>query len=102
MMLNPTIKLALNEWSKAKIDTENPNTLRDFSEITFGMQTAILKKVFKKLLSELPTKDNPTDFLIIGACGFASEEGADNPFIVVGEMAKYKGFINKKIKEKDS
>lgn len=101
MMLNPTIKLALNEWSKAKIDPEKPNTLRDFSEITFGMQTAILKKVFKKLLSELPTKDNPTDFLIIGACGFSGEEGTDNPFIIVGEMAKYKGFINKKIKEKN-
>lgn len=102
MILNPKIKLALNDWAKAKTDTSTPSTLKDFSDISFGIQTAILKKAFKKLLTVLPTKENPIDFLLIGACGFKGEQKDDNPLIVIGEMTKYKGFVNKKIKEKDN
>lgn len=101
MILNPSIKLALNEWSKSQLDLSNPSTLRDFSDISFGMQNAILKKTFKKLLLELPSKECPTDFLIIGNCGFIGEEENLYPFVVVGDLSLHKGFVNKKTKEKN-
>lgn len=101
MIINPKLKLALNDWAQAKTETNNPKTLKDFSDVSFGLLTAILKKSFKKLLTDLPSKEDAVDFLMLGTCGFDGEPKDDKPFIVLGQLAKYKGFINKKIKEKD-